>query len=97
MCIRDSPQTVRRVVTLLPALAILAAGVDPTQALVMSQVALSIGIPFAVVPLIGLSSRRSLMGEHANSRPLTVLAWAVVGLIIALNLALVWLTVTGAG
>ncbi|MCG7424112.1 Nramp family divalent metal transporter [Kocuria rhizophila] len=94
---RTIPQTVRRVVTLLPALAILAAGVDPTQALVMSQVALSIGIPFAVVPLIGLSSRRSLMGEHANSRPLTVLAWAVVGLIIALNLALVWLTVTGAG
>ena len=94
---RSIPQPVRRVITLLPALALLAAGVDPTQALVLSQVALSVGIPFAVVPLVTLSGSRSVMGEHATSRPLTVLAWVVVGLIVALNLALVWLTVTGQG
>ena len=94
---RSIPQTVRRVITLLPALALLAVGMDPTQALVLSQVALSVGIPFAVVPLVTLSSSRSLMGEHAASRALTVLAWVVVGLIVALNLALVWLTVTGQG
>lgn len=92
---RRIPQTVRRVITLLPALALLAAGVNPTQALVLSQVVLSLGIPFAVVPLVRLSCSRSVMGESAASRPLTALAWLVVGLIAALNLALVWLTATG--
>ena len=68
---------------------------NPTQALVLSQVVLSLGIPFAVVPLVRLSCSRSVMGESAASRPLTALAWLVVGLIAALNLALVWLTATG--
>ena len=91
------PMLVRRAVTLVPALIILALGVNPTWALVLSQVLLSLGIPFALIPLVRLSSDRSLMGSHANATPLRVAAWVVVGLIVLLNLALVVLSVTGLG
>ena len=88
---------VRRAVTLVPALAILAAGVNPTTALVLSQVFLSLGIPFALIPLVRITSDRTLMGRHVNGRPLQVTAWVVIALVIALNLALVGLTVLGWG
>ena len=91
------PMLVRRAVTLVPALIILALGVNPTWALVLSQVLLSLGIPFALIPLVRLSSDRSLMGSHANATPLRVAAWVVVGLIVLLNLALVVLSVMGLG
>ncbi|MGV8909534.1 MAG: Nramp family divalent metal transporter [Propionicimonas sp.] len=87
----------RRVITLIPALLLLASGVDPTWALVLSQVLLSLGIPFALIPLVLLTSNRGLMGGFANSGPLRILAWVVVGLIVSLNIALIVLTVTGAG
>jgi manganese transport protein len=90
------PMVVRRMVTLIPALVILGIGADPTWSLVLSQVLLSIGIPFALAPLVKLTSDRSVMGDHANGRPLKVVAWLVVGLIVALNLALIVLQVTGA-
>lgn len=89
------PMLVRRAVTLVPALVILALGVNPTWALVLSQVLLSLGIPFALIPLVRLSSDRGLMGSHANSTPLRVLAWIVVGLIGLLNLLLIVLTALG--
>lgn len=57
---------VRRLITLCPALAILAIGVDPTRTLVLSQVVLSFGIPFAVLPLVRLTSNRELMGSDTN-------------------------------
>jgi manganese transport protein len=83
------PLLVRRAVTMLPALIVLAVGVNPTDALVLSQVVLSFGIPFALIPLVSLTSRRSVMGEHVN-RPLTsVLAWGCAGLITALNVFLI--------
>lgn len=85
------PLLVRRLVTLVPALLVLASGVDPTRALVLSQVVLSFGIPFALVPLVRLTSDRGLMGEDANGRSTTMLAWAVAGLITLLNAALIWL------
>jgi manganese transport protein len=89
------PLLARRVVTLIPALAILAVGVDPTTALVVSQVVLSLGIPFALVPLIRLTGDRRVMGAHVD-RPLTRLAaWVAVSLVVVLNVALVVLTVTG--
>jgi manganese transport protein len=89
------PLLARRVVTLIPALAILAIGVDPTSALVVSQVVLSLGIPFALVPLIRLTGDRRVMGDHVD-RPLTrVAAWVAVSLVVVLNVALVVLTVTG--
>lgn len=89
------PLMLRRLLTMLPALAVLGLGIDPTQALVLSQVALSFGIPFAIVPLIWLTGRRSVMGEFANRRPLAVAAIATAVLIVALNLLLIVLTVTG--
>lgn len=90
------PLWVRRAVSLVPALLLLAAGVEPTWALVLSQVVLSIGIPFAVVPLLLLTGDRGLMGAHVNTRPVAVVAWVVVGLVIALNAVLVMLTLGGA-
>jgi manganese transport protein len=90
------PLVVSRVLTLVPALVIVIVGSDPTRSLVLSQVVLSLLIPFALIPLVVLSSKRSVMGQFANPRPLTAAAWVVVALIIALNLALVALTLTGA-
>ncbi|WP_036921568.1 Nramp family divalent metal transporter [Propionicicella superfundia] len=89
------PMVVRRAVTLIPALLILGSGVNPTWALVLSQVLLSVGIPFALAPLVWLTGRPTVMGRFANSLALRVVAWVVVGLIVALNLVLVWLTMTG--
>ncbi|GAB3456681.1 Nramp family divalent metal transporter [Kineococcus endophyticus] len=91
----EVPLLLRRAVTLIPALVCLGIGVDPTRALVVSQVVLSFGIPFALIPLVRLTSSRDLMGEHAN-RPLTqVFAVVAVGLVVALNLALLYLTFFG--
>ncbi|MFL6090223.1 MAG: Nramp family divalent metal transporter [Aeromicrobium sp.] len=89
---RQVPMVVRRVVTVIPALVVLALGVEPSAALVISQVVLSLGIPLALVPLVLLTSRPSVMGEHANHRLLNVGAWAVATLVIGLNLTLLWLT-----
>ncbi|MBA6440699.1 Nramp family divalent metal transporter [Streptomyces sp. GMR22] len=93
---RRIPLVIRRVITLIPALAVLAAGADPTRALILSQVVLSFGIPFALVPLVVLTSRRTVMGACANRRPVTVAAALVTVIVIALNLVLIYLTATGA-
>jgi manganese transport protein len=82
------PLLVRRGITMLPALAVLAAGMNPTSALVLSQVVLSFGIPLALVPLVILTSRRAVMGVHVNRRLTTVVACACVGLISVLNVFL---------
>jgi manganese transport protein len=83
------PLLVRRAITMLPALAVLAAGVSPTSALVLSQVVLSFGIPFAVIPLVMLTSRRDVMGEHVNRIGTTIVAWACALLITGLNVFLI--------
>jgi len=85
---RRIPLFARRALTLVPALAILALGVDPTSALVISQVVLSFGIPFALVPLVLLTRRADVMGELVNRRRTTVAAAAVATVIIALNAVL---------
>lgn len=79
------PLVARRLITLLPALILLGVGVDPTWALVVSQVVLSFGIPFALIPLIKLTGNRGLMGEFTNRTPLRVTAFVTVALIIGLN------------
>jgi manganese transport protein len=89
------PMLARRAITLVPALVVLATGVNPTWALVLSQVLLSLGIPFALIPLVLLTSERALMGRYVNSRQIKMLAWIVVGLIVALNAALIVLTAMG--
>jgi manganese transport protein len=85
---RRIPLFLRRFVTMLPALVIIAIGVDPSRALVLSQVVLSFGIPFALVPLVLFCRDRSLMGELVNRRLTTVVASIVAAAIISLNLFL---------
>ena len=83
----------RRLLTLVPAVVVLGLGIDPTAALIASQVVLSFGIPFALFPLVRFTADRRLMGDLVN-RPLTTYAGRlVVGLVTALNLVLVCLTV----
>lgn len=89
---RRIPLLLRRLVTLAPALLILAVGVDPTSALIWSQVALSFGIPFALGPLVHLTARRSVMGEFVNARVTTWVGSIAVAVVVALNVTLIALT-----
>ena len=91
---RRIPLVVRRLVTLAPALLVIAAGVDPTRALVISQVVLSFGIPFALIPLVLLTRRRDVMGALVNSRVVTFVAAAVATVITGLNVTLIALTLS---
>ncbi|HAM26477.1 MAG TPA: divalent metal cation transporter, partial [Microbacteriaceae bacterium] len=83
----------RRSLTLVPTLLILGLGADPTAALVISQVALSFGIPFALIPLLRLTNNRAVMGDSVNPRAITVTLAATVVLVLSLNVALIVLTV----
>ena len=83
------PLIVRRTLTMLPALVILAIGVSTTGALVLSQVVLSFGIPFALIPLVVFTSRRSVMGAEANGPLLRRASYGVAALITAMNLFLI--------
>ena len=85
---RRIPLTLRRAITLAPALVVLAIGVDPTRALVVSQVVLSFGIPFALIPLLIIARRREVMGALVNPAWLTAIASVLAAMIIALNLFL---------
>jgi manganese transport protein len=86
---RSVPLALRRAVTMTPALIVLALGLDPTRSLVVSQVVLSFGIPFALVPLVLLTRRADIMGALVNRRITTVVAACVAALISALNVFLV--------
>ncbi|MEO6082313.1 MAG: Nramp family divalent metal transporter [Umezawaea sp.] len=92
---RRIPLSLRRLATMAPALAVLALGVDPTKALVLSQVVLSFGIPFALIPLVLLSRREDVMGEAVNGRLTTLAGMAAALVVSALNLFLVVRTLTG--
>ncbi|HLM35011.1 MAG TPA: Nramp family divalent metal transporter [Gaiellaceae bacterium] len=85
---RQIPVWVRRAVTMIPAFVVIALGLNPSRTLVMSQVVLSFGIPFALVPLVWFTSRKDLMGPLVNRRVTTGAAAVVAGLIIALNVFL---------
>jgi manganese transport protein len=85
---RRIPIFLRRAVTLAPALVVLGIGLNPTDALVMSQVVLSFGIPFALIPLLLIARRRDIMGSLANPRWLTANASVIGAQIIALNVFL---------
>jgi manganese transport protein len=82
------PLAVRRAATMAPALVVLAIGVSPTSALVLSQVVLSFGIPFALVPLVLLTRRRDVMGRYVNRALTNGAAIGVSALIAALNVYL---------
>ncbi len=90
---RRIPLLLRRLITMIPPLAVILLGINPTDALVVSQVILSFGIAFALIPLILFTSDEKLMGGLVNRKSTTVLAWLVAILIISLNLFLLYYTV----
>jgi manganese transport protein len=92
---RTIPLAVRRLVTMTPALIVLAFGLNPSRSLVISQVVLSFGIPFALVPLVLLTRRRDIMGTLVNRRVTTIVAAIVAAMIIALNAFLLYDTIFG--
>lgn len=94
---RRIPVLARRTVTLIPALILLGTGIDPTTALILSQVLLSFGIPFALIPLRRYTGDRALMGDFADGAALRWASGASVAVIVVLNGALIAMTVTGAG
>ena len=89
------PLLARRVITLVPALVVLGIGFDPTRALVLSQVVLSFGIPFVLIPLVWLASSKKEMGEFVNPMWLRIAGWTAAGLITVLNVLLIVLVTTG--
>jgi manganese transport protein len=89
---RRIPLFLRRALTMAPALVVLILGLPPTASLVLSQVVLSFGIPFALVPLVLLTRRRDVMGALVNRRLTTMAAAGVAGLIIVLNVCLLVIT-----
>lgn len=92
---RHIPVWLRRLVTILPSLVVIFIGLDPTRSLVISQVMLSFGLPFAVVPLVIFTRRRDLMGDLVNRRCTSVLSWVAAALIVALNVYLLYQTLIG--
>lgn len=89
------PLLARRLVTLVPALAILAVGVDPTLALIISQVVLSFGIPFALVPLVALTAQADVLGGYRNRAWTTIAGILASVFLVTLNGLLLWLTLFG--
>jgi len=89
------PLLARRVITLVPAILVLAIGFDPTRALVLSQVVLSFGIPFALIPLVRIASSKTEMGEFANPAWLRIAGWTSSVAIVAINVLLIALVIVG--
>lgn len=87
---RRIPVWLRRLVTMTPALLVIGAGLDPTRTLVISQVVLSFGLPFAIIPLTMFTRRRDLMGDLVNKQATTILTVLISALIIALNIYLLY-------
>jgi manganese transport protein len=92
---RRIPLAVRRAITMTPALIVLGVGLDPSRSLVLSQVVLSFGIPFALIPLVMLTRRRDVMGTLVNRPLTTAVAGAVAAGVSALNVFLLYQTFTG--
>jgi manganese transport protein len=93
---RSIPAWVRRVVTMAPPIIVIALGLDPTRTLVLSQVVLSFGLPFAIIPLVMFTRRKDLMGVLVNQRFTTIIAGMVAGLIVTLNIFLLYQLAFGA-
>ena len=87
---RQIPVWIRRLVTMVPSLTVIMIGLDPTRTLVISQVVLSFGLPFAIIPLILFTRRADLMGVLVNKRITTIVISVIAGLIILLNVFLLY-------
>ena len=92
---RQIPVWIRRLVTMVPSLIVIFLGLDPTHTLVISQVVLSFGLPFAIIPLVLFTGRRDLMGVLVNRRLTTILAVVIAALIVSLNVYLLVQTFVG--
>ena len=92
---RRIPLFLRRAITMAPALVVIGIGLDPSRALVLSQVLLSFGIPFALIPLLLFCRDKKLMGTLVNRQVTTAIATAVVTVIVCLNAFLLYLLVSG--
>ncbi|MGZ3638632.1 MAG: Nramp family divalent metal transporter, partial [Ktedonobacterales bacterium] len=90
------PVWLRRLITMVPALVVIAIGADPTSTLVFSQVALSFVLPFAIVPLLYFTNRRDIMHGLVNRPATRIAGWIVAAIIILLNLLLLYQTFFGA-
>ncbi len=91
----EIPVWIRRLVTMVPSLIVIAVGLDPSRTLVISQVLLSFGLPFAIIPLVLFTSQKKIMGPLVNSKITTILASGVAGLIVVLNIYLLFTTFSG--
>jgi manganese transport protein len=85
----------RRLITIIPSLVVIALKLDPLKILVLSQVVLSFAIPFALVPLVMLTRNQSVMGDMVNNKRTNAMAYVVTGIIVALNLLLLYRTIGG--
>ena len=92
---REIPVWIRRSVTMIPSLIVISLGLDPTSTLVFSQVVLSFGLPFAIIPLVMFTSNARLMGVLVNKKFTTLMAIVVAGLIVLLNFYLLYVTFGG--
>lgn len=91
----EIPVWIRRLVTMVPSMIVIFVGFDPTHTLVISQVLLSFGLPFAIIPLVLFTSQKKIMGVLVNRKVTTVLAWGVAALIVVLNFYLIITTIKG--
>ena len=91
----DIPVSMRRLITMLPGLAILMAGINPMNALVYSQVSLSFALPAAIIPLMLVTNKAGIMGKFKNSPLTNCVGWVIISLILAMNAVLLYLTLTG--
>jgi manganese transport protein len=91
----DIPVWIRRLVTMVPSLIVIAIGLDPSRTLVISQVLLSFGLPFAIIPLVIFTSQRKIMGVLTNRKITTILASGVAAIIVVLNVFLLYQTLFG--
>lgn len=89
------PLNIRRLITMTPAIIIIALGINPMEALIVSQVILSFTLPVAIIPLMLISRRRDLMGCFVNSRRTNFFGWVITAVIITMNIILIYLTLTG--
>lgn len=85
----------RRMITIIPAFIILIVGIDPSRSLIISQVVLSFGVPFALIPLTMVTSSKKIMGDQINPKIITITIWGIAGVVSLLNIALIWLTISG--
>jgi manganese transport protein len=92
---RKIPSWIRRFATMVPSIIVIALGLDPTRTLVVSQVVLSFGLPFAVIPLVLFTRRKDIMGVLVNRRFTTILAGMVAAIVVTLNVYLLYQTFFG--